>query len=210
MSDFKIIPSRCAECNPVIKVDGRCYKCEKKLDYRIFAADTSWDDVEGKYPNCDICELPSIRYDDCLGWENIVSVSYTWIDGCCDLDTQTDFNGELSGYACGGGGVYSSYTSGDVTGCADPNPLQEVVTIRGRDYFNDNPGENFADIRLHACWFEGNVGCGGVDVGDILMIVDTGLDIVQRVYNIAATNGGCCQNYIGSVRLFSSGALAFV
>jgi len=68
------------ECSPVIKVEGVCYKCNRKLDWRVWNPDTYWDEVQAKYNTCDDC-YPSIEYQKCRT--------------CCNPDTVTVV---LSGY----------------------------------------------------------------------------------------------------------------
>jgi len=65
--DFIRLPSRCNNCANVIKVDGICYKCDKKLDWRVYSPDHTWADVEKEYEECDKCPYETVLYRECRG-----------------------------------------------------------------------------------------------------------------------------------------------
>lgn len=202
----KILPAKCNNCHSVIRIDGECYKCQKKLNWKLTSPDTNWQDVTNVYDNCFDCLFPSIYYEECLGWEDQLVITYDWPNECCDLDTQTEFDGVSVGWDCGPyfpAGAYIEFTSGDDTSCGGI----ETITVFARNYFNDNPGETSKTINLYACWFAGNSGCNGDFVGDIVVRVVTGIDTLEIIKNVAATNNSCCQNNIGSITVFKNGSL---
>ena len=84
----KILPNEKGECADVIKVGGECYVCHRKLDWRVFPANTLWEDVETEFETCDLCEKPSICYKECFEPCSQYTVTGAAVPGdyydCCD------------------------------------------------------------------------------------------------------------------------------
>ena len=128
--DYVRLPSRCKDCANVIKIDGVCYKCDKKLDWRVFSPDHTWNDVENTYDHCETCELPSIRYPECQ-----YSVVMSFID-------EADTVYYPTGYAAWDFDVARWYAMIADKGTPPPTAVYEVsgstsgIIPNGRDYPN--------------------------------------------------------------------------
>jgi len=74
----KRLPQKKGDCSTVIRVDDKCYQCNKQLDWRVFPSDTSWDNIQEFHNTCFTCLYNSVEYVRC---NSTGSIYMPFVDG---------------------------------------------------------------------------------------------------------------------------------